>query len=252
MIELIPYVVLALTHRSSMKHLVHYRTLGTCWHYVTNQSVTCAEAMKAFDKFFIICTYCTKLVNIYRHNLSHFQTCPRAMSFFPRNTFFHRFAVFALGSSAYPNFCSFGKFLDNILGELGGERLMKIVLGDDLCGQEQEFHKWAYEVFKKSCETFCLDLSEMPEASLSLKSAAITKDNTRFQVVSENRLQPLSDLLSKYHNKTVHACRTKNKPINLHGQESSERSTVLVEICIDSVSKPMISNATTTWLHECN
>jgi len=130
--------------------------------------------------------------------------------------------------------------LDNILGELGGERLMKIVLGDDLCGQEQEFHKWAYEVFKKSCETFCLDLSEMPEASLSLQSAAITKDNTRFQVVSENRLLPFSDLLSKYHNKTVHACRTKNKPVNLHGQKSSERSTVLVEICIDSVSKPMI------------
>lgn len=159
-----------------------------------------------------------------------------------RNVFsviFHRFAVFALGSSAYPNFCSFGKFLDNILGELGGERLMKIVLGDDLCGQEQEFGKWAYAVFKKSCETFCLDLSEMPEASLSLQSAAITKDNTRFQVVIKNHLSPLSDLLSKYHNKTVHACRTKNKPINLHGQESSERSTVLIEICIDGVSKLM-------------
>lgn len=126
---------------------------------------------------------------------------------------------------------------------MGGERLMKIVLGDDLCGQEQEFHKWAYEVFKKSCETFCLDLSDMPEASLSLKSAAITKENTRFQEVSENCLLPLSKILSKYHNKTVYACKVKNKPINLHGEESSERSTVLVEICIDSgVSKLMYIN----------
>lgn len=129
--------------------------------------------------------------------------------------------------------------MDNILGELGGDenRLMKIVLGDDLCGQEQEFHKWAYEVFKKSCETFCLDLSEMPEASLSLKSAAMTKENTRFQVVNEKCLLPLSKLLSKYHNKTVHTCKVKNKPTNLHGLETSERSTVLVEIYIDNVSE---------------
>lgn len=87
--------------------------------------------------------------------------------------------MFALGSSAYPNFCSFGKFLDNILGELGGERLMKIVLGDDLCGQEQEFRKWACEVFKTSCEVFCLDLNDMSEASMSLKSETLTKENTR-------------------------------------------------------------------------
>lgn len=147
----------------------------------------------------------------------------------------HRFAVFALGSSAYPNFCSFGKFVDNILGELGGERLMKIVLGDDLCGQEQEFRKWACLVFKTSCEVFCLDVNEMSEASMSLKSETLTKENTRLQVVKDLNI-PLSALLSKYHNKKVQACRVKNKPINLHGGATSERSTVLVEIIIDSVS----------------
>lgn len=59
-----------------------------------------------------------------------------------------RFAVFSLGSSAYPNFCAFGKYVDNILGELGGERLTKIAYGDEMCGQEQSFRKWAPEVFK--------------------------------------------------------------------------------------------------------
>lgn len=146
-----------------------------------------------------------------------------------------RFAVFALGSSAYPNFCSFGKFLDNIVGELGGERLMKIVLGDDLCGQEQEFRKWACEVFKTSCDVFCLDTNEMSEASMSLKSETLTKENTRFQAIKDFNI-PLSALLSKYHNKQVQACKVKNKPINLHGTATSERSTVLVEIIIDSVS----------------
>lgn len=59
-----------------------------------------------------------------------------------------RFAVFALGSSAYPNFCAFGKYVDNVLGELGGERLAKISYGDEMCGQEHAFRKWAPEVFK--------------------------------------------------------------------------------------------------------
>lgn len=144
--------------------------------------------------------------------------------------------MFALGSSAYPNFCSFGKFVDNILGELGGERLTKIVLGDDLCGQEQEFRKWAREVFKTSCEVFCLDLNDMSEASMSLKSETLTKENTRFQPVSDFNI-PLSATLSKYHNKIIRACKVKNKPINLHGGATSERSTILVEIIIDSVSR---------------
>jgi nitric-oxide synthase, brain len=144
-----------------------------------------------------------------------------------------RFAVFALGSSAYPNFCSFGKFVDNLLGELGGERLMKIVTGDDLCGQEQEFRKWACDVFKKSCEAFCLDQNEVSEASMSLKGETLTKENTRLQVVKDYT-KPLNVLLSKYHNKKVHACCVKNKPINLH--ENAEKNTILVEIIIDSVS----------------
>lgn len=59
-----------------------------------------------------------------------------------------RFAVFALGSSAYPNFCAYGKYVDNVLGELGGERLVKLSYGDEMCGQEHAFRKWAPEVFK--------------------------------------------------------------------------------------------------------
>ena len=58
-----------------------------------------------------------------------------------------RFAVFALGSSAYPNFCAFGRYVDNLLGELGGERLSLLARGDEMCGQEQAFRKWAAETF---------------------------------------------------------------------------------------------------------
>lgn len=62
----------------------------------------------------------------------------------------NRFAVFGLGSSAYPNFCAFGSYVDNLLGELGGERLIKLSKGDEMCGQEQAFKKWATDVFHVS------------------------------------------------------------------------------------------------------
>ncbi|KAJ8975785.1 hypothetical protein NQ317_005167, partial [Molorchus minor] len=68
-----------------------------------------------------------------------------------------RFAVFALGSSAYPKFCAFGKYVDNVLGELGGERLLKLATGDEMCGQDQVFRKWAAQIFQVACETFCFD-----------------------------------------------------------------------------------------------
>lgn len=56
--------------------------------------------------------------------------------------------MFALGSSAYPNFCAFGRYVDNLLGELGGERLLKLSTGDELAGQDQQFRNWASEIFQ--------------------------------------------------------------------------------------------------------
>lgn len=52
-----------------------------------------------------------------------------------------------MGSSAYPNYCSFGKYLNGIMEELGGTRIMDIVCGDELAGQEKAFRKWAPNVF---------------------------------------------------------------------------------------------------------
>lgn len=146
--------------------------------------------------------------------------------------------MFALGSSAYPNFCSFGKYIDNILGELGGERLAKIMCGDEMCGQEQEFHKWAPLVFKTACETFCLDVDDMSQDSITLKSETLTNETIRFASATEkDEKESLDKLLSKYHNKKVKVCQVKRKPICLHGDENnSERSTVLVEIMANGVS----------------
>lgn len=58
--------------------------------------------------------------------------------------------MFALGSSAYPNFCAFGAYVDNLLGELGGERIVRLTIGDEMAGQQQAFMKWCPEIFRVS------------------------------------------------------------------------------------------------------
>lgn len=65
--------------------------------------------------------------------------------------------MFGLGSRAYPHFCAFGHAVDTLLEELGGERILKMREGDELCGQEEAFRTWAKKVFKV---TICPNLRD--------------------------------------------------------------------------------------------
>uniref|UniRef100_A0A672RFA9 Nitric oxide synthase n=1 Tax=Sinocyclocheilus grahami TaxID=75366 RepID=A0A672RFA9_SINGR len=70
-----------------------------------------------------------------------------------------RFSVFGLGSRAYPHFCAFAHAVDTLFEELGGERILRMGEGDELCGQEESFRTWAKKVFKTTvtihCWSFC-------------------------------------------------------------------------------------------------
>ncbi|XP_067008227.1 nitric oxide synthase, salivary gland [Anabrus simplex] len=152
-----------------------------------------------------------------------------------------RFAVFALGSSAYPNFCAFGKYVDNLLGELGGERLLKMCPGDEMCGQEQAFRKWAPEVFGVACETFCLDDDEtFLEATMALQGPTLSASTVRFVETKEEKLAPesldLAEGLSKCHGKKVSDCHLARK-VNLHGDDAS-RATMLLQIASENAYQP--------------
>ncbi|XP_071633462.1 nitric oxide synthase isoform X2 [Temnothorax longispinosus] len=137
-----------------------------------------------------------------------------------------RFAVFALGSSAYPNFCAFGRYVDNLLGELGGERLARLAQGDEMCGQEQTFRKWAGDIFAIACETFCLDDDDtLLEVALSLGSEALSAATVRFV---EAAPQPIAKALNKCHNRNVTMC-TMLRRTNLSRDESSG-TTLLLEL----------------------
>ncbi|XP_077284596.1 nitric oxide synthase [Arctopsyche grandis] len=143
-----------------------------------------------------------------------------------------RFAVFALGSSAYPNFCAFGKYVDNLLGELGGERIMKMEHGDEMCGQDQAFRKWATEVFHVACETFCLDDdSTLKDVTDALGTVTLSEDTVRFTDPEIKAPEPILKTLQTVSNRKIFAC-----PItqlrNLHC-ESTGRCTMFVEFKTD-------------------
>lgn len=148
-----------------------------------------------------------------------------------------RFAVFALGSSAYPNFCAFGQYLDSVLADLGGERLAKVSYGDEMCGQEQTFRLWAPGVFKTACETFCLDEDDQySSATKALQGESMTVDNVRLVAVDERVL--LETQLGKYHNRNVLIGKVKQSPRPLHhlsGEGVGGRSTIFVEFTADGV-----------------
>lgn len=131
-----------------------------------------------------------------------------------------RFAVFALGSSAYPNFCAFGKYVDNLLSELGGERLMKLTCGDELAGQEQAFKQWAGDVFTVGCETFCLDDDvAMKEATAALKIEATATAN-KIKLAPCTKTDAIDIGLSRMHGKRVRSCQVLASR-NLHGENAS-------------------------------
>ncbi|XP_063359614.1 nitric oxide synthase-like protein isoform X1 [Cydia amplana] len=139
-----------------------------------------------------------------------------------------RFAVFALGSSAYPNFCNFGKYVDKLLGDLGGERIHDVATGDEMCGQDQAFRKWASSVFNVACETFCLDDDEtLQEAKRALGTVALSEQTVRF-THPENKAPTLTVALQSTLNRQLVTCVVRaNKDL---GDESAERSTIFIDM----------------------
>ncbi|KAK3768095.1 hypothetical protein RRG08_004637 [Elysia crispata] len=142
-----------------------------------------------------------------------------------------RFSVFALGSTAYPHFCAFGRYLDQTMRELGAESICRMGEGDELCGQEQSFRQWAEEVFKAACDTFCLgDDVNFSEATGALSNNDNTWKPNKFRISTvDNAKQPdLCEALSKVHGKRILPCVvTETKQLQ---SSESDRQTILVRL----------------------
>ncbi|XP_045491293.1 nitric oxide synthase-like protein [Colias croceus] len=139
-----------------------------------------------------------------------------------------RFAVFALGSSAYPNFCNFGKYVDKLLGELGGERIHDVATGDEMCGQDQAFRKWASSVFNVACETFCLDDDEtLQEAKRALGTVTLSEETVRFAYPAGKPPTLLNGLQSALNRQLITCTVKANKDL---GDSTAERSTIFIDM----------------------
>ncbi|XP_013413682.1 nitric oxide synthase, inducible isoform X2 [Lingula anatina] len=84
------------------------------------------------------------------------ETFFRALESFEKNLSNIRFAVFGLGSKAYPRFCAFAVHIDNLLRNLGGQRMTSLVKADSLSGQEKPFVKWSRQVYNEACALYGL------------------------------------------------------------------------------------------------
>uniref|UniRef100_A0A9L0JTE3 Nitric oxide synthase n=1 Tax=Equus asinus TaxID=9793 RepID=A0A9L0JTE3_EQUAS len=140
-----------------------------------------------------------------------------------------RFSVFGLGSRAYPHFCAFGHAVDTLLEELGGERILKMREGDELCGQEEAFRTWAKKVFKAACDVFCVgDDVNIEKANNSLISNDRSWKRNKFRLTYVAEAPELTQGLSNVHKKRVSAARLLSRQ-NLQSPKSS-RSTIFVRL----------------------
>lgn len=89
------------------------------------------------------------------------QPSPTAFNFICRKNLmplshWHRYAVFGLGSSMYPEFCAFAHMVYQKLQHLGACPIVPTGEGDELNGQEEAFRVWAVATFKVTTITLTI------------------------------------------------------------------------------------------------
>ncbi|XP_044860215.1 nitric oxide synthase, endothelial isoform X1 [Mauremys mutica] len=144
-----------------------------------------------------------------------------------------RFSVFGLGSRAYPHFCAFAHAVDTRLEELGGERLLAMGEGDELCAQEEAFRTWAKRVFQAACDTFCVG-DDAEEAVREIFTPRRNWKRQKYQLSVHANPPDMLTGLSQVHKRRVFPCRVLSVQ-NLQSEESS-RSTILVRL--DTAGQP--------------
>uniref|UniRef100_A0AAX7T3Z7 Nitric oxide synthase n=1 Tax=Astatotilapia calliptera TaxID=8154 RepID=A0AAX7T3Z7_ASTCA len=140
-----------------------------------------------------------------------------------------RFSVFGLGSRAYPHFCAFAHAVDTLFEELGGERILRMGEGDELCGQEESFRTWAKKVFKAACDVFCVgDDVNIEKANDSLISNDRSWKKSKFRLTYTAEAPALTEALHSIHKKKVYGAKMLESQ-NLQSPKSN-RSTIFVRL----------------------
>ncbi|MEQ2177200.1 Nitric oxide synthase, brain [Goodea atripinnis] len=142
-------------------------------------------------------------------------------------------SVFGLGSRAYPHFCAFAHAVDTLFEELGGERILRMGEGDELCGQEESFRTWAK---KAACDVFCVgDDVNIEKANDSLISNDRSWKKSKFRLTYTAEAPLLTEGIIMWE-QSYELLRKKKvygaKMIEAQNLQSSKsnRSTILVRL----------------------
>ena len=93
------------------------------------------------------------------------------------------FSVFALGNRQYRYFCAVGKKIDRVLGEMGGERLLPLGIGDDDGTLEEDWEAWRAQFWAAARIKF-MNMSAA-DATATGSTFSSTYDVTMFPEASE-------------------------------------------------------------------
>ena len=94
-----------------------------------------------------------------------------------------RYAVFGLGSTAYPKFAEFSKTMDKTYETFGASRLLPLGTGNELKDQKGSFNKWLKKVFLISLKIMQV---EAPQSYLE-KISALKQYKWRISGKERNR-----------------------------------------------------------------
>lgn len=101
------------------------------------------------------------------------------------------FAVFGLGDTEYENFCSMGKFFDEKLAQLGGERAYKLGMGDASNDLDQDFANWKQDLWPALIERY--QATETDDKNGAAQVEQRTKSMTSDKRIGEKAVkQPLT------------------------------------------------------------
>ncbi|KAF0034241.1 hypothetical protein F2P81_014307 [Scophthalmus maximus] len=130
---------------------------------------------------------------------------------------------------AYPHFCAFAHAVDTLFEELGGERILRMGEGDELCGQEESFRTWAKKVFKAACDVFCVgDDVNIEKANDSLISNDRSWKKSKFRMTYTAEAPALTEALYSVHKKRVYGAKMLESQ-NLQTPKSN-RFTIFVRL----------------------
>jgi nitric oxide synthase oxygenase domain/subunit/sulfite reductase alpha subunit-like flavoprotein len=136
-----------------------------------------------------------------------------------------KFAVFGLGSRAYPDtFCAFAHSVDKLLDELGGERIHPLGEGDELCGQEESFRDWAKHCYDSSCKYYNLD-PNLSHSDPDLEAHKWGTNRFRLRKVEGGSLHSILGDLRQFHNRPAILGPVLKERVKLQSADSP-RSTI--------------------------